>query len=298
MPHILYIMELRLMIDSTLVKRCKVQNVVFDAGFSVNVIRLKVPVPKSPGSEEPGGPRHVTRMKDTDFFQALSMYFSFENNLSRFECAFPFASDKEKEAERQYIEKQFSFVNHEQVKGIWVTSETAQQLAKDYHLEDYVSALIDAAPGKPKDGLTPVPQSKGATEQAAVKEESEPASAPGPKRSRRSASPRKATTRQPKAPSSTTSGRGRRKKGSVADDESVASTSSPVIPDATIIKAEEALDKVIEEGPPILDSIKVKVSSPVVIDGRKMMRRHYLRRRRRKWKRQRQRKSLRRRRPV
>lgn len=47
---------------------------VFDAGFSVNVIRLKVPIPKSQGSDEVGGPRFITRMKDTDFFQALSMY--------------------------------------------------------------------------------------------------------------------------------------------------------------------------------------------------------------------------------
>jgi hypothetical protein len=34
-----------------------------------------------------------------------------------------------------------------------------------------------------------------------------------------------------------------------------------VIPEATIIKAEEALDKVVEEGRPVLETIKVGVIS-------------------------------------
>jgi len=54
------------------VSRCKQQNVVFDA-FSVNVMILKIPVPKSVGSEIVGGQKFITRMKDTDFFQVLSM---------------------------------------------------------------------------------------------------------------------------------------------------------------------------------------------------------------------------------
>ena len=60
------------MVDETLVSQCKRQNVVFDA-FSVNVIRLKIPVPKTAGSEVVGGQKYITRMKDTDFFQVLSM---------------------------------------------------------------------------------------------------------------------------------------------------------------------------------------------------------------------------------
>jgi hypothetical protein len=52
--------------------RCKQQNVVFDA-FWVNVMILKIPVPKSVGSEIVGGQKFITRMKDTDFFQVLSM---------------------------------------------------------------------------------------------------------------------------------------------------------------------------------------------------------------------------------
>jgi hypothetical protein len=60
------------MVDEVLVSRCKQQNVVFDA-FSVNVMRLKIGVPKTAGSEIVGGQKFITRMKDTDFFQALSM---------------------------------------------------------------------------------------------------------------------------------------------------------------------------------------------------------------------------------
>ena len=48
---------------------------MFD-NFSLNVIRLKIPVPSSPGSDSVGGQRFITRMKDTDFFQAMSMYLS------------------------------------------------------------------------------------------------------------------------------------------------------------------------------------------------------------------------------
>ena len=59
--------------DEVLVRRCKVQEVVFDA-FSVNVIRLKIPIPNKPGSDSVGTQKFITRMKDTDFFQVLSMY--------------------------------------------------------------------------------------------------------------------------------------------------------------------------------------------------------------------------------
>ena len=60
------------MLDDSLVRKCKVQQVVFDA-FSVNVIRLKIPVPSSPMSDSVGAQKFITRMKDTDYFQALSM---------------------------------------------------------------------------------------------------------------------------------------------------------------------------------------------------------------------------------
>lgn len=62
-----------LIIDETLLGRCKQQKVVFDT-FSLNVMRLKIPVPKTPGSDLVGGQKFITRMKDTDFFQVLSMY--------------------------------------------------------------------------------------------------------------------------------------------------------------------------------------------------------------------------------
>ena len=62
-------------LDDSLVRKCKGQEVVFD-NFSLNVIRLKIPVPSSPGSDSVGGQRFITRMKDTDFFQAMSMYLS------------------------------------------------------------------------------------------------------------------------------------------------------------------------------------------------------------------------------
>jgi hypothetical protein len=61
--------------------------VVFDA-FSVNVMRLKVSVPKTPGSEVVGGQKFITRMKDSDFFQALSMYVTLISFIPRQARAF------------------------------------------------------------------------------------------------------------------------------------------------------------------------------------------------------------------
>jgi hypothetical protein len=60
-------------IEDSLIRKCKEQEVVFDT-FSLHVLRLKLPIPTGPGSESVGGQRFITRMRDTDFFQALSMY--------------------------------------------------------------------------------------------------------------------------------------------------------------------------------------------------------------------------------
>ena len=197
----------------------------------------------------------------------------------RFEVAFPFATDKEREAEKAHIEKTYRVITDTDVKGIWITSDAASQLAKEYHLEPYVNALKAASPGKPADSLTPV---KGN-----VVEENAPLSVKGSssvqstpilapevpsaaiRRSRRSASPKKQpAARAPKAPSSkaaSTSGRGRKKKGSVVDDESVASTSPAVphvVPEELLVKVEGAVEKAdAEEGKPILAPIKVDVCS-------------------------------------
>ena len=89
------------------------------------------------------------------------------------------------------------------------------------------------------------------------------------RRSRRSVSPKKqAAPKVPKAPSSkagSTSGRGRKKKGSVVDDESVASTSPAVphvVPEEILVGAKGVVEKgAAEEGNPILDTIKVDVRS-------------------------------------
>lgn len=222
--------------------------------------------------------------------------------ICRYEAAFPFASEKEKDAEKIYIEKHHTVVHDTNVKGVWVTSEVALKIAKEYELEEYIKAMIEASPDKPSDTLTIVPnetkettktkatkatkepkepketkeakeaketsEPKETKETKAKKEPSTPKLAPeAPRRSRRSASPKKSAApkpKVPKAPSSTTGAtRGRKKKGagSVVDDESVASTSSPTVPYATIMKAEEAVKRVAEEeeDKPILDSIQVGV---------------------------------------
>ena len=190
---------------------------------------------------------------------------------------------------------------------MWVTSDVALKIAKEYELEEYIKAMIEASPDKPSDTLTIVPnetkettktkatkatkepkESKESKESKEIKETPEPKEtketkpkkepstpklAPeAPRRSRRSVSPKKSSAapkpKVPKAPSSTSGAtRGRKKKGtgSVVDDESVASTSSPTVPYATIIKAEEAIERVVEEeSKPVLDSIKVGVRLPLL----------------------------------
>jgi hypothetical protein len=93
--------------------------------------------------------------------------------------------------------------------------------------------------------------------------------APAPRRSRRSVSPKKAAAPKPRAASKagSTGGRGRKKKGSVVDDESVASTSSPavpyVVPEEIIDKAEKAIARAAAKAEKaILDTIKVGVRPP------------------------------------
>ena len=192
--------------------------------------------------------------------------------MSRFDIAFPFASDKERDTEKAYIEKHFPVVQDSRVKGLWLTSDNASQLAKEYDLEPYIAAMKDASPDKPSESLTlsssaVAKSAKGA--RTASTPNSPEIAAELPKRTtRRSASPaKKPTARQTKprsTPASSTTGstRGRRKKN-IDGDESVSSSkaASPMIPQATIVKAQEAIDKVgekDEEGQkPILDTIEV-----------------------------------------
>jgi hypothetical protein len=181
---------------------------------------------------------------------------------SRFEAAFPFATEKEKEIEKTYIEKHFEHLNHHSVKGLWITSQTALTLARDYNIEEYIQALIDAAPNRPSDALVPEVIASSAETGAAVKtptiapaiSKTEPGAAP--RRTRRSVSPRKRT---PKAPSSTTS-RGRKSKKSIADNESV-QTSSPRM-ETTLPRLDHIIDNsgdVTVDDKSILDTIEVKV---------------------------------------
>jgi hypothetical protein len=181
-------------------------------------------------------------MRDTDYFMSTAM----------FDAAYPFATDSEKEAEKAYIQKNYSTVVDKNVKGVWVTSDVALQIAKEYELTPYIEALIAASPDKPSDTLIGAGKmsESGTTGLVPLLEE--------PRRSRRSVSPKKGVTKA-RAPSST--GRGRKKKGSVKDDESVASSvkNSPVIPHAVVTKAEETIGKIVEEEQPVLDTIKVGV---------------------------------------
>ena len=64
---------MRDLLEKTLVQQCKQRNVIFDT-FSVQVISIKLSVPSSPDSQSVRGQKFITRMKDTDFFQVLSMY--------------------------------------------------------------------------------------------------------------------------------------------------------------------------------------------------------------------------------
>ena len=136
--------------------------------------------------------------------------------------------------------------------------------------------MKEASPDKPSDTLT-IPTETFTSKAASAP--STPSLPPEmPRRSRRSVSPKKSRapkTTTPKAPSSTT-GRGRKKKGSTVDEESVAS-SSPVIPNVVVPKAEKAVDKDVEEEKPVLDSIKVGVSAFLNnhVDFRKMIQQSY-----------------------
>lgn len=118
--------------------------------------------------------------------------------------------------------------------------------------------MKDASPDKPSDMLT-LPTTTGKSKAASVPSSTPKLPHEAPRRSRRSVSPKKSApkTTAPKPPSST-AGRGRKKKGSTVDDESVAS-SSPKVPHAAVVKAEEAIDKIAEEERPVLDSIRVGV---------------------------------------
>lgn len=63
---------MRDLLEKTLLQQCIERNVVFDTS-SVQVIAIKLSVPSGPDSQSIRGQNFITRMKDTDFFQVLSM---------------------------------------------------------------------------------------------------------------------------------------------------------------------------------------------------------------------------------
>jgi hypothetical protein len=187
-------------------------------------------------------------------FQCIPLHFCFSTTNDRFEIAFPFATEKEKDAEKSFIEKNYTVVQDAKVKGLWVTSDVALKLARDYDLEAYIRAMKDASPDKPNESLTVLTLGKAASAPTSPNLPPEV-----PKRSRRSVSPRKGRPPKATAPkaSSSTTNRGRKKKGSTVDDESVAS-SSPNISHVIVVKADEKIDEGVEDKP-VLDTIKVSV---------------------------------------
>ena len=74
------------MIDHALVKRCKPQDVVFDK-FTLPILRLRVFIPDAPGSQNVGTEIKVlTRMRETDYFLATTMYPRLPFHLSFVLC--------------------------------------------------------------------------------------------------------------------------------------------------------------------------------------------------------------------
>jgi hypothetical protein len=130
--------------------------------------------------------------------------------------------------------------------------------------------MKDASPDKPSESLTLSTSGKAASAPSTPNLPPEV-----PKRSRRSVSPKKGRAPKaaaPKAPSN----RGRKKRGSTVDNESVAS-SSPNVPHVVAVKADETIDKGVEDKP-VLDTIKVGVHffcQKKIADVRKMIHRNY-----------------------
>ncbi|KAK5083445.1 hypothetical protein LTR64_002369 [Lithohypha guttulata] len=121
-----------------------------------------------------------------------------------FKIAFPWAKHAEERAEREYL-KSLESTSHDDVAGnVWVSPESALELAEDYGLEHWIRALLDPAdiqssPTSARKNISEPPKFELS---ASLKENvklSPPASLGKRGRGARSSSPMKATPQRVKA---------------------------------------------------------------------------------------------------
>ncbi|CAL8578339.1 hypothetical protein XPA_004128 [Xanthoria parietina] len=125
-----------------------------------NYAHLKVPFPESfKGSEI--HPHHPKHGPPTSYFLMRRSNDGYVSASGMFKAAFPWATQAEERAEKDYV-KTLESTSREEVAGnIWVTERTALDLAEDYGIVAWVEALLapdDVFKGSENKSMTPPPK--------------------------------------------------------------------------------------------------------------------------------------------
>ncbi|KAI4277104.1 MAG: hypothetical protein LQ337_002025 [Flavoplaca oasis] len=125
-----------------------------------NYAHLKVPFPDNfKGSEI--HPHHPKHGPPTSYFLMRRSNDGYVSASGMFKAAFPWATQAEEKAEKDYL-KSLESTSREEVAGnIWVSETTALDLAEDYGIVAWVEALLapdDVFKGSENKSMTPPPK--------------------------------------------------------------------------------------------------------------------------------------------
>ncbi|KAL1954362.1 hypothetical protein VTO42DRAFT_1228 [Malbranchea cinnamomea] len=154
---------------------------------------LRAPIPKDLRGSEIFSLNPSQQTPNTYFLMRRSRD-GYVSATGMFKIAFPWAKHSEEKAEREYLKTRPETSEDEVAGNIWISPELALELAKEYKMVDWVRALLDPrdiAPSSnsPEKNITPPPKFEMPPSDAPILEPPSLAR----NRTRRSASPAKAT---------------------------------------------------------------------------------------------------------
>ncbi|OXV11001.1 hypothetical protein Egran_01238 [Elaphomyces granulatus] len=105
---------------------------------------LRAPLPKDlKGSEI--FPSHNPQQHPETYFLMRRSKDGFISATGMFKIAFPWAKLEEERAEREYLKSRSDTSEDETAGNVWISPMLALELSKDYHMFDWVRALLDPA---------------------------------------------------------------------------------------------------------------------------------------------------------